>query len=154
AAVQWPHYELRLIDAARRACRATRYWTAAQLLSVETARFLRARNREGCDVYFRPYAAADNAGYLLLDFDAGPGPLAALQASDHTPCIVVEPSPGHHQAWLRVRPQSVGAAWATAAARRLAARYGADPASADWRHLGRLAGFTNRKPGRRQSNGL
>ena len=31
--------------------------------------------------------------------------------------------------------------------------YGADRASADWRHLGRLAGFTNRKP-QRQVDGL
>ena len=33
-------------------------------------------------------------------------------------------------------------------------QYGADPASAEWRHLGRLAGFTNRKPARLQPNGL
>jgi hypothetical protein len=36
----------------------------------------------------------------------------------------------------------------------LAARYGADLASAEWRHMGRLAGFTNRKLDRRQDNGL
>jgi hypothetical protein len=35
----------------------------------------------------------------------------------------------------------------------LAHTYGGDFASADWRHLGRLAGFTNQKPARRQSNG-
>ena len=28
----------------------------------------------------------------------------------------------------------------------MAARYGGDPNSIDWRHFGRLAGFTNRKP--------
>ena len=33
----------------------------------------------------------------------------------------------------------------TAAARKLAERFGGDPGAADWRHFGRLAGFTNRK---------
>ena len=28
----------------------------------------------------------------------------------------------------------------------MAARYGGGPKSIDWRHFGRLAGFTNRKP--------
>ena len=154
AAVAWPRYEVRLIDSAQRACCATRYWTAGQLLAPTTARFLRARNRAGCEVYFRPHAGADSAGYLLLDFDAGPCPLADLRAAHHTPCIVVETSPGRQQAWLRVSTQTVSPSWATAVARGLAARYGADPASAEWRHLGRLAGFTNRKSARLQNNRL
>ena len=154
AAIAWPRYELRLIDAQRRQCLATRYWTATQLLDPDTVRFLRAHNREGCDVYFRPHAASQNAGYLLLDFDDGPCPLAAMRVAGHTPCLVVETSPGHQQAWVRVTSGSVMPAWATAVARRLAWQYGADPASAEWRHLGRLAGFTNRKPARLQPNGL
>ena len=132
AAVAWPRYEVRLIDSAQRACCATRYWTAGQLLAPTTARFLRARNRAGCKVYFRPHAGADSAGYLLLDFDAGPCPLADLRAAHHTPCIVVETSPGRQQAWLRVSTQTVSPSWATAVARGLAARYGADPASLDF----------------------
>ena len=39
------------------------------------------------------------------------------------------------------------------AGKLLAAAYGGDPASTDWRHLGRLAGFTNQKPARRTSGG-
>jgi hypothetical protein len=154
AAIPGPRYELRLIDAQRRQCLATRYWTATQLADADTVRFLRAHNREGCDVYFRPYAAAENAGCLLLDFDDGPCPLAAMRVAGHTPCLVVETSPGHQQAWVRVTSGSVMPAWATAVARWMARQYGADPASADWRHLGRLAGFTNRKPARLQPNGL
>jgi hypothetical protein len=154
AAVGWPRYELRLIDAARRQCVATRYWTAAQILAPATVCFLRARNQQGCDVYFRPHAGAENAGYLLLDFDDGPCPLAALRTAGHTPCVVIETSPGHQQAWVRVSTRSVNPGAATAVARGLARCYGADPASAEWRHLGRLAGFTNRKPARLQSNGL
>jgi hypothetical protein len=39
------------------------------------------------------------------------------------------------------------------AAKLLAERYGGDPGSADWRHFGRLAGFTNPKPSRRLASG-
>jgi RepB DNA-primase from phage plasmid len=42
----------------------------------------------------------------------------------------------------------------TQAAKELARRFGGDPSSADWRHFGRLAGFTNQKPHRRLINGL
>ena len=154
ASIAWPRYELRLIDAQRRQCLATRYWTAAQLLDPGTVCFLRGHNREGCDVYFRPHAASQNAGYLLLDFDGGPCPLSAMRAASHTPSLVVETSLGHQQAWVRVSPGSVKPVFATAVARWLAGRYGADPASAEWRHMGRLAGFTNRKPARLQPNGL
>jgi hypothetical protein len=154
ASIAWPRYELRLIDAHRRQCLATRYWTAIQMLDPDTVRFLRGRNQAGCDVYFRPHAASQNAGYLLLDFDDGTCPLAAMRVAGHTPCLVVETSPGHQQAWVRVTSRSVMPAWATAVARWMARQYGADPASAEWRHLGRLAGFTNRKPARLQPNGL
>jgi hypothetical protein len=42
---------------------------------------------------------------------------------------------------------------ATAAGKLLAAAYEGDLASTDWRHLGRLAGFTNQKPTRRTPRG-
>src|SRR5713101_646555 len=42
----------------------------------------------------------------------------------------------------------------TRAARGLVERFGGDPASADWRHFGRLAGFTNPKQERRLASGL
>ena len=58
AAIAWPRYELRLIDAQRRQCLATRYWTATQLLDPDTVRFLRAHNREGCDVAERRLSVA------------------------------------------------------------------------------------------------
>ncbi len=154
ASMAWPRYEIRLIDTAVRRCVATRYWTAARLLEPGTVRFLRARNREGCEVYFRPHAAAQSAGYLLLDFDEGPCPLALMRAAGHPPCVVVATSPGRQQAWVRVSVHPVRPTWATGVARWLAGRYGADAASAEWRHLGRLAGFTNRKPARVQPNGL
>ncbi len=42
----------------------------------------------------------------------------------------------------------------TRAAKALVERFGGDPASADWRHFGRLAGFTNPKPERQLPSGM
>jgi hypothetical protein len=61
--------------------------------------------------------------------------------------------PGHLQAWIRVSLSPLDPAIATSIAVHLATLYGADRASADWRHCGRLAGFTNQKPARCQPSG-
>jgi hypothetical protein len=148
-------YLVRLIHAQSRcAFPGERLWTAGQLTSARTIRFLRARNREGCDIYFYPYAGEQNAGYILIDLDiAQPKVLETMRAHGHAPCVVVQTSPGHLQAWVRVSTSAVEPAVATAAGKWMAHAYGGDPASTDWRHLGRLAGFTNRKPARRASSG-
>ena len=57
---------------------------------------------------------------------------------------MIETSPGNFQAWLK-HPEQLTKELGTAAARKLAERFGGDPGAADWRHFGRLAGFTNRK---------
>jgi RepB DNA-primase from phage plasmid len=149
-------YEVRLIHSgSRKPYPGVRQWTAAQLSDPATVGFLRIRNREGYDVYFRPYAGNHNAGYILLDLDDPvPGILTRLRAQGHEPCVAVETSPGRWQAWIRVSPEPLLPALATRVAKRLAQMYAADRASADWRHLGRLAGFTNRKPHRLQADGL
>jgi hypothetical protein len=105
-------------------------------------------------VYLQPYAGSQNAGYILVDLDAAdPAVVDRMRASEHNPCVVLETSPGHRQAWIRVSTSPLEAALATAAGKHLARLYGGDPASTDWRHLGRLAGFTNRKPTRRTWDG-
>jgi len=156
AAMPCPLYEVRLIHSvSRKPHPGVRQWTAFQLSDPATEGFLRIRNREGYDVYFRPYAGDHNTGYILLDLDQPvPGILAHLRAQGHEPCVVVETSPGRWQAWIRVSHQPLLPALATRLAKQLAELYGADRASADWRHSRRLAGFTNRKPRRRQMDGL
>jgi hypothetical protein len=63
-------YLVRLIHCqTRRAFPGERLWTAAQLTHPATIRFLRVRNREGCDVYIHPYAEVRNPGYILIDLD-------------------------------------------------------------------------------------
>ena len=149
-------YEVRLIHSvSHKPYPGLRQWTATRLSDSATMGFLRIRNRDGYDVYFRPYAGDHNAGYILLDLDQPvPGILARLRAQGHEPCVVAETSPGRWQAWIRVSLEPLLPALATRVAKRLAEIYQADRASADWRHLGRLAGFTNRKPERRRTDGL
>lgn len=144
-------YLVRLIHhQTRRAFPGERLWTANQLGSAATVRFLRGRNREGCDVYVQPYAGDQNAGYILLDLDgARPTVIPTMRAQGHDPCVVLQTSPGHLQAWIHLSACPLEPALATAASKLLAVAYGGDPASTDWRHLGRLAGFTNQKPARR-----
>jgi len=152
-----PHelYLVRLIhQPTQRPFPGERLWTAQQLLHLATIRFLRARNCEGCDIYVQPYSQDHNAGYILVDLDrAAPTVLAAMSAQGHEPCVVLQTSPGHLQAWVHVSHTPLEPALASALGRHLARTYGGDPASTDWRHLGRLAGFTNRKPQRRCGNG-
>ena len=106
-------------------------------------------------MYFRPDAGHDNAGYILLDLDRpAPGILTCLRAQGHQPSVVVETSPGRLQAWIQVSRLPLPSTLATRISRRLAQLYGADLGSAEGRHLGRLAGFTNRKSHRLKGDGL
>jgi hypothetical protein len=143
-------YLIRLIHRqTRRPFPGERLWTAVQLLSAATIRFLRARNREGCDVYLLPFAGDGNAGYILIDLDRADWTVVdRMRAHGHAPCVVLETSPGHLQAWVRVSLSPLEPAVATAVSKQLAHTYSGDLASTDWRHLGRLAGFTNQKPQR------
>jgi hypothetical protein len=155
AAMPCGSYLIRLIHhLTRRPFPGERLWTGDRLLAEPTLRFLRARNREGFDIYFRPYEVNENAGYILVDLDDSPPMvLAAMRANGHEPCTVIETSPGHLQVWIRVSEKPLAPAVATQIARHLARLYQGDRASADWRHVGRLAGFTNQKPRRRLPSG-
>jgi hypothetical protein len=154
-AMPWELYLVRLIHhLTGRAFPGERLWTAPQVSQAATVRFLRIRNREGCDVYLQPFAGDRNAGYILVDLDhAEPAVLDAMRSHGHEPCVVLQSSPGHRQVWIRVSAAALEPAVATAIGGYLARRYGGDPASTDWRHLGRLAGFTNQKQQRRLPNG-
>src|SRR6266571_4655675 len=130
AAMPNEFYLVRLIHSVTRCCcPGERLWTANQLSQAAIVSFLRARNRQGFEIYLWPYADRGNA---------------------HEPCLVLQTSPGHLQAWVHVSTTTLEPTVATQIGRQLARAYGGDIASADWRHLGRLAGFTNQKPSRRR----
>ena len=76
-----------------------------------------------------------------------------MKAEGFEPAVVVETSPNNFQAWLN-HGQVLEATVSTRAAKHLAERFGGDPSSADWRHFGRLAGFTNPKRERQLPSGM
>src|SRR5437899_11853920 len=84
---------------------------------------------------------------------AAPSVLETMWANGHEPCVVLQTSPGHLQVWIHVSTLPLKPAVATAVGKHLACAYGGDLASTDWRHLGRLAGFTKQKPQRRTAIG-
>jgi hypothetical protein len=155
AAMPCDYYQIRLIHGgSRKPFPGDRVGSAVQLTHRATVAFLRLRNREGYDIFFHPFAGNRNAGYILLDLDGAHDQIIeSMRANGHEPCVVLRTSPGHLQAWVRVSLTPLAPAVATSAAAHLAALYGADRASADWRHCGRLAGFTNQKPARRPPGG-
>ena len=152
-----PHdlYLIRLIHhQTKRAFPGERLWTSTQLVHPATVRFLRVRNREGCDVYIQPFAEERNPGYILVDLDhTGPAIVETMRSNGHDPCVVLQTSHGNLQAWVQVSATPIEPAVASRIGKQLADLYGGDPASTDWRHLGRLAGFTNQKPQRRNGRG-
>jgi hypothetical protein len=154
AAMPNEFYFIRLIHGfTRRPCPGERVWDVAQLLRGSVLRFLRARNLQGFDVYLLPFAEYGNAGYILLDLDHTADVLPRMRANGHEPCVLLQTSPGHLQAWIRVSTTPLEAAVATVISKHLAHTYGGDLASTGACHLGRLAGFTNQKPQRRAITG-
>ena len=156
AAMSHEIYLLRLIHHTTRASfPGERLWTATELRYSPAVKFLRLRNREGYDIYIQPYADHDrNAGYILVDLDdTNPAVIESMVSQGHDPCVVLQTSPGHLQAWIHLSTSPLEPTMATAAGKQLARAYGGDLASTDWRHLGRLAGFTNQKPQRRSPGG-
>jgi hypothetical protein len=111
--------------------------------------WLRLQNMNGRNIYMRPKGEHD----LSLVDDLKPEALARMRAEGFRPAVEVETSPGNFQAWLK-HPAQLPRDVSTAAARALAARFGGDLGAADWRHFGRLSGFTNRKPKYQTENGL
>lgn len=109
--------------------------------------FLKARNANGFDVYCRPVGYQ----YVLLDdltIDSLQ-PLVELK-----PCVLIETSPKNYQVWLILADAPTDRDTAKEICKLLAARFNADPGSAEPDHVGRLPGFTNRKEKHRLPSGL
>jgi hypothetical protein len=112
-----------------------RTWDQRTLL--DSLSWLRWQNSQGRNIYVRPAGVH----HLSLVDDLTPDAVLRMKAEGFAPCVVVETSPGNLQAWMNhaeVLPKDLS----TAAARALALRFGGDKGAADWRHFGRLSGFT------------
>ena len=117
-----------------------REWSRAEV--EQSAAWLKRMNAKGNDIYIRP---AGEHGLVLLD-DLKPEALKAMQERGYAPAATVETSPGNYQAWVKLSDKPLSAEARLIAAQSLAKAFGGDMNSADSRHYGRLAGFTNQKP--------
>jgi hypothetical protein len=122
-------------------------WTARQI--EQEIQPLRRENARGAHIFVRPHGAH---ALSLID-DLGIDAIARMTDAGFQPALVVETSPQNFQAWLK-HERTLDHNMSTLAAKKLAKRFGGDLSSADWRHFGRLAGFTNRKPERLMPSGL
>lgn len=125
-----------------------RTWTKGGL--IQSLNWLKYENAElGGNIQIRPKGEHQ---YSVVD-DLTQQGLAKMELHGYSPCCVVQTSADSFHAWVnhgKVLPQNVS----TEAAKTLAKQFGGDPSAANWRHFGRLAGFTNRKPKHLQPNGL
>jgi hypothetical protein len=147
AAMHSEVFEIGLFDPNSHRQMLPRVWDRNTLL--RSISWLRLKNGRGRNIYIRP---SGEHRLTLLD-DIGWRTVGRLKEEGFEPAVIVETSPGNFQAWLNhgeVLPKE----FSTFVARVLARRFLGDPASADWRHYGRLAGFTNRKEKYRRENGL
>jgi len=147
AAMHAEDFEIGLFDASSSRQMLPRVWDRDTLL--RSIPWLRLKNGRGRNIYIRP----SGEHRLSLIDDIGWRTVGRLKEEGFEPAVVVETSPGNFQVWLNhgeILPRELS----TYAARLLARRFLGDPASADWRHYGRLAGFTNRKEKYRKENGL
>jgi len=135
-------YEVGIRDPEKGMIRRT--WTALKILKA--LGWLKYCNANGAHIYIRPRGTK---GYVLVD-DLTQGAISQMRKDGFMPAVVVETSPDNFQCWLRLVAHHQGCDYPheliTKAARKVALDYGGDLASADWRHFGRMVGFTNRKP--------
>jgi len=124
-----------------------RTWDADTLL--RSVSWLRHQNREDRNIYIRPKGEHN----LSLVDDLKWTSVQAMKTAGFEPAVVVQTSPGNFQAWVK-HPQMLDKETGTAAARALAQKFDGDIGAADWRHFGRLAGFTNRKEKHKGADGL
>jgi hypothetical protein len=115
-----------------------RTWDVETLLS--SIPWLKHENRDGRNIYIRPKGEHN----LSLVDDLNAVSIRQMKASGFAPALIVQTSSGNFQAWLK-HPAMLPKDLSTAAARELATKFSGDRGAADWRHFGRLAGFTNRK---------
>lgn len=123
-----------------------RTWDKAALL--RSIGWLKHQNSQGRNIYIRPKGEHS----LSLIDDLTRESVDRMKREGFEPCVVVETSPGNFQAWVN-HGRVLAKAESTAAARALAERFGGDKGAADWRHFGRLAGLTNRKPKHQGADG-
>jgi hypothetical protein len=122
-------------------------WSIGQVL--KSLLWLRRENFYSGHIYIRPFGLH---GLSLID-DLTGKTVANMKAEGFEPAAVIETSLANFQVWLQ-HGELLDEVTSTRAAKALARRFGGDLSSADWRHFGRLAGFTNPKRERQLPSGM
>lgn len=117
-----------------------REWSRAEV--EQSAAWLKRMNAKGNDVYIRP---AGEHGLVLVD-DLTADKLSSMAKDGFISAATIETSPSNYQVWVKLSDKPLSAEVRCIAAQGLAKHYGGDMNSADSKHYGRLAGFTNQKP--------
>ncbi|WP_179830182.1 DNA-primase RepB domain-containing protein [Spirosoma fluviale] len=105
---------------------------------IKSGKFFYAMNQQGFNIYARPIGWQ----YVLLD-DLTREVLTDVASLK--PCMLIETSPGNFQAWLILPETPADRDTAKAICKELAVRFGADLASAEPDHVGRVPEFRNQK---------
>ena len=117
-----------------------REWSRAEV--EQSIAWLKRMNAKGNDVYIRPIGEHS----LVLVDDLNLLALGRMRDDGFASAATIETSPGNYQVWVKLSDKPLSAEARRIAAQGLAKIYGGDMNSADSRHYGRLAGFTNQKP--------
>jgi hypothetical protein len=118
-----------------------RSWSRERLLDqVESLRSLNAR---GYEIGIRPSEDLDRPGLILVS-DLTRSAALQMERDGREPAVLLETSPGHFQAWVRI-PERASEPERAEIGRSLAREYGADLSSASPLQFGRLAGFKNER---------
>lgn len=122
-----------------------RIWDEQRVL--ESLPWLKWQNVQGNHIYVRP----DGPSNLSLVDDLSEINVRRMYEQGYQPAALIETSPDNFQVWLK-HDRALNPEEGTAAAKALADRFEGDQKAADWRHYGRLAGFTNRKEDHRDEH--
>lgn len=113
--------------------------------------WFKRQNRNGWHIYIQP--SPDLGRALILVDDIGRAELETLTAHGYAPACTVETSPKNFQAWIDLGPEPMPDEERRAVSKMLADAVNGDPHSVGAIHMGRLAGFTNRKPKYQDASG-
>ena len=125
---------------------------ASDLVNSRYIGFLGAQNSNGKDIWIAPERGG-KSDLVLID-DINRQTIEKMKSDGLKPACIVETSPGNYQGWLRIEGMQASPESRSAIARQITKEYGADVGSVGRDHLGRLAGFTNRKSCHEQLNGV
>jgi len=133
------HFEIGILDRVQSNMITRTYKKNDVLNSINWFKHQNSNNKE---IFIRPHG---QVGLIFFD-DVTTHIIEKMKIYGHEPAISLESSPQNYQGWVRVSNNEIPNDLATQCAKVLVNKYNTDSNSADFRHFGRLAGFTNNKP--------